>query len=292
MDGVDERAAAKLNLFLHVRARRDDGLHEIDSLVAFADIGDELRLERARAFSLAISGPFAGALAGQPDNLVKQAAKALAHGVSGVNDAVAVSLQKHIPVAAGLGGGSADAAATLRAMARLQDVKVPGNALRQIAARLGADVPCCLSQRAQWLSGTGRECEPAPQLPALFAVLVNAAVRMPTGEIYKRLGLAPGETFGDGSIVHRPERFGSPREFVEFLKIQRNDLEAPAAALSWEIGDTLEALFAQPGCALARMTGSGATCFGLFFDAPGAEAAARAIAAKLPGWWVRWCALG
>jgi 4-diphosphocytidyl-2-C-methyl-D-erythritol kinase len=273
---LTEAAPAKVNLFLHVLGRRPDGYHLLDSLVVFADVGDELCAEPAEALSLTIEGPFAWALAAEPDNLVLRAARALA-AEFGVTAGGRLVLAKHLPVASGIGGGSADAAAALRLLCRLWHIEPDPGVLARLAGGLGADVPVCLAGRASRMAGVGERLEPAPRLPACGIVLVNPGVALATAEVFRARGgawSAPAEL---------PASWRDAAEMASDLKRQRNDLQPAAIALRPVIGEVLSVLEAAPGCLLARMSGSGATCFGLFGDA--AEARRTASGLQRPGWW-------
>ncbi len=277
--GVRETAPAKLNLYLHLLGRRADGYHLIDSLVVFAVVGDAVEVAPGDGLSLDVTGPFASALAETHDNLVVRAARRLA-AVGGVSADAAIRLHKALPVAAGLGGGSADAAAALRALAAFWRLRPDENELLRLGLELGADVPACLAGRAAFVGGIGEAIEPAPSLPPVFTVLVNPRTPLATKDVYA----AFAGTFS------QPARFaGAPRdaqELAAWLTERANDLEAPALRLAPAVGEVLAALAAEPGCLLARMSGSGATCFGLFATAEAASAAAARIAAARPGWWV------
>ncbi|MDD9990337.1 MAG: 4-(cytidine 5'-diphospho)-2-C-methyl-D-erythritol kinase [Rhodospirillales bacterium] len=273
-------APAKLNLYLHVTGRRADGYHELDSFVTFTALADTLEIAPANELSLAVSGPFADAL-GTGDNLAARAAAALAARLGRPAD-VRIVLQKCIPVAAGLGGGSADAAAVLRGLARLWRLG-PEHAddLQDIARGLGADVPVCLHARAAYMAGIGEELSAPPRLPSCAVLLVNPSVPVPTGAIFAaRQGpFSAADRFRDS-----PQ---GPSALAALLRTRRNDLEPPARARVPEIGQVLDRLGAAPGCLLARMSGSGGTCFGLFADEAAAASAALAIAREHPGWWVQ-----
>ena len=273
-------APAKLNLYLHVTGRRADGYHELDSLVTFTAFSDTLEIAPADVLTLTVTGPFACALdAG--DNLAARSAAALAERLGRPAD-VRIALHKRIPVAAGLGGGSADAAAVLRGLARLWRLG-PEHAddLRAIALGLGADVPVCLHARATCMAGIGEALSPAPRIPPCAVLLVNPGVPVPTGPVF-------AARRGPFSV---PGRFqASPRDaasLADLLRTRRNDLEPPARARVPEIGHVLDRLGAAPGCLLARMSGSGGTCFGLFEDEDAAADAAGTIARENPGWWVQ-----
>lgn len=276
---VEERgfAPAKLNLYLHVIGRRPDGYHLLDSLVAFADCGDVVYASEALELSLTIGGPFAAGLAAEPDNLVLRAARALA-AETGVPARARLALEKHLPVASGIGGGSADAAATLRLLCRLWGVVPAPATLDRIALALGADVPVCLRCQPSRIGGVGEILDPAPALPACFVLLVNPGVAVPTAAVFR--GRAPGFS----ASARLPEAWPDAAAMAADLAPLGNDLEAPALALCPAIGEVLAAIATHPDCLLARMSGSGATCFGLFATRAAAERAAGTTAR--PGWWV------
>jgi 4-diphosphocytidyl-2-C-methyl-D-erythritol kinase len=270
---LTELAPAKVNLALHVTGRRADGYHLLDSLVAFPRIGDRLEAEAAAGLSLTIDGPFARGLGAGADNLVLRAARLL-RGESGPG--AALRLTKSLPVASGIGGGSADAAAALRLLARLWDRPLPSRAAQ---AGLGADVPACTRGRAARMRGIGDDLTPLA-LPPFWLLLVNPGVPVATPAVFAALACR------DNPPLPEPPGFADAEALAGWLGAQRNDLEAPAAALVPEIRAVLAAIAAQPGCRLARMSGSGATCFGLFVDAAPALAAAEALRAAHAGWWV------
>ncbi|MFE1601155.1 4-(cytidine 5'-diphospho)-2-C-methyl-D-erythritol kinase [Methylobacterium sp. ID0610] len=282
------RAPAKINLTLHVLGRRpEDGYHALESLVVFAGVGDTLTLEPGPGLALAVSGPTAGPAGPTADNLVLRAANRLAALVP--NLAVGrFALVKRLPVAAGIGGGSSDAAAALRLLARLNDLPLDHPALADAARATGSDVPVCLDPRARMMRGAGEAIGPALALPSLPAVLINPGVPVETAPVFRALGLKVGEANPAARVPHLeiPADLGAS-DLVERIGPARNDLEAPALTVAPVIGDTLGALRDQPGCRLARMSGSGATVFGLFSHRTRAAQAARAIAARHPGWWVR-----
>ena len=283
------RAPAKINLTLQIVGRRADGWHELQSLVAFAGVADHLTLVPDHPFALATDGPTAARAGPVVDNLVLRAAKALAERVSGLRLG-AFHLVKNLPVAAGIGGGSADAAAALRLLARANGLALDDTRLMEAAAATGADVPVCLAARARMMAGVGDALGPLLRLPPLFAVLVNPGVALETRPVFAKLGLAPGQAFGGGP---HPAVGGdlSRVELFRLLHHARNDLQAPARALSPIIGDVLTCLAALPGCRLARMSGSGATCFALFDDRQAARRGAVRLRRDQPGWWVTATAL-
>ena len=271
---VTERALAKVNLFLHVVGRRDDGYHLLDSLAVFAGVGDAIEAMRADGLSLEVRGPFAGALGEAPDNLVLQAARALGHA-AGRRAGAALVLHKALPVASGIGGGSADAAATLRALCRLWEiagVDPPG-----LARRLGADVPVCLASRPARMGGVGEILSAAPELPAFGLLLANPGMAVATAEAFRLR--EPGFSAPADLPASWPDAVAMAHDLARL----RNDLQPPACRLVPEIATLLDRIAALPGCLLARMSGSGATCFGLFALAAEAEAAAGSLAQ------VAWC---
>jgi 4-diphosphocytidyl-2-C-methyl-D-erythritol kinase len=279
VDIVHRAAPAKLNLYLHVLGRRADGYHLLDSLIAFAGVHDTILAAKADALTLAAEGPFAAALSAEADNLVLRAARALAD-IAGVRPWAALTLVKRLPVASGIGGGSADAAATLLAASDLWRITHKPGALAKLALTLGADVPVCLAGKAAQMSGIGEQIDPAPALPRAPLVLVNPLVPLPTPAVFK----ARSGTFSKPATLEAAPR--DARDLAEALKARRNDLADAAEGLVPEIKTILGALEAQPGCLLARMSGSGATCFALFGRAQEAQAAAAALRAAKPGWWI------
>ena len=268
-----EPAPAKINLALHVLGRRADGYHELDSIVAFAGIADRLTFEKADDWHLAITGPFAAELDSAPDNLVLKAARGFAE-VFGAQGRYRISLEKHLPVASGIGGGSADAAATLRALRSLSGGTIDSGKLSTLAASLGADVPVCLVGRSCRMRGIGERIDLLPDLAPMPAVLVNPRREVATAQVFAKLALRPGD-----------KGFAGLEEGVDLASC-RNDLAPPALAVAPVIGEVIAALTGQAGLRFARMSGSGATCFGVFTSSAAAEAAARDIAAANPGWWV------
>ena len=283
-----EDAPAKVNLTLRVIGRRPDGYHELESLVAFADFGDRLSFSPGAGLALAVRGPNAAQAGGSADNLVLKAGRALAALIPGLALG-AFELDKTLPVAAGIGGGSADAAAALRLLARANDLAGDDPRLYEAARATGADVPVCLDPRTRLMHGIGEKLSAPLPLPALPAVLVNPGVALATKDVFAGWTKAgrPVPAF-DLSAVTRRTRYA---EFLQLLAPQPNDLEGAAIALAPVIADVLAALRALPGCGLARMSGSGASCFGLFPSAAAAGAAAKMLDGKYPRWWVRACAL-
>ncbi len=269
---VQRIARAKVNLALHVVGRRADGYHLLDSLVAFADFGDVVTVEPAPSLSLSITGPMAAGLSAGPDNLVLKAAQMLGGPLG-----AAITLEKRLPIASGIGGGSADAAATMQALGALWGCALPDAG--QVLA-LGADVPVCLAGQSCRMAGIGDQISPIA-LPPAHLVLVNPGVGLSTAAVFGALlcrdnpPLPPAAPMPDAVAL------------AAYLGHCRNDLEAPALSLVPQIGAVLAALQGQTGCLLARMSGSGATCFGLFASASAAEAAATDLRAQSGAWWVQ-----
>lgn len=259
-----EFAPAKINLALHVTGRRADGFHLLDSLVVFVDAGDRVTLAPG-ALSLTVTGPFAADIPAGEDNLCLRAARA-------VGGAAAITLDKHLPPASGIGGGTADAAAVLRAL----------NRVPERPETLGADLPACLASRPLRMSGIGETLAPVDGLPPLALVLVNPRVAVPTPDVFRALARRDGAPLPP--LPQAPDRAA----LLAWLAGTRNDLEPPARAIAPVIGDCLAAL-GDSGAAFARMSGSGATCFGIHADMRAARTAAAAISAARPGWWVRPC---
>jgi 4-diphosphocytidyl-2-C-methyl-D-erythritol kinase len=279
-----EKAPAKVNLTLRVLGRRADGYHDIESLVAFAGVGDALSFTPGGAMTLSVRGPTAPAAGDVADNLVLKAARAFAGEVDGLALGH-FDLSKRLPVAAGLGGGSADAAAALRLLARANGIAPDDPRLLQAARATGADVPVCLDPRPRLMRGIGDVLSAPLELPRLFAVLVNPGVAVSTREVFAAL-LPPA---APTAPLATPA--GSAALMAE-IAAGRNDLEGPAIELEPAIADLLAALRKLPGCRLARMSGSGATCFGLFGSTAAATAAARTLRVRYPAWWVRATVLG
>src|SRR5215469_2486901 len=276
-------AAAKVNLYLHITGRRADGYHLLDSLIAFPDIGDDITAEPAPHLSLEIVGPEAASLAGRHgDNLVLRAARLLA-GHTATTSGAALRLQKNLPVAAGIGGGSSDAAAAMRVLTALWGLSLGEPALCDLAVRLGADLPACLHANPVWVGGVGERVEPAVGLPQAGILLANPRIELPTAAVFA----ARSGPFGG------PSRFSPiPTDalgLAQALMSRRNDLTGAAIGLVPEIGAVLARLESLPGALIARMSGSGPTCFALFRDRAAAVRACGALSASEPGWW---CAAG
>jgi 4-diphosphocytidyl-2-C-methyl-D-erythritol kinase len=268
---VSEAAPAKINLALHVRRRRDDGYHDIETLFAFLSDGDLLTVEEAECDSFAIVGPFASGLSAA-GNLVTGARDAFAAAFGPVG-ALAITLDKRLPVASGIGGGSADAAAMLRILARRHGVSADDPALVACAAGLGADVPACLLGRTAFGAGTGTELEPLDGLAGTPVLLVNPGVAVSTAEVFRGW-----DGVDRGALA--------PLASLDNARVGRNDLETPARRIAPAIDEALRVLAAAPGVTLSRMSGSGATCFALFGDEAARSAAAATIRADRPDWWL------
>jgi 4-diphosphocytidyl-2-C-methyl-D-erythritol kinase len=273
-----EKAPAKINLTLHVRSRRSDGYHELESLVAFADLADTLRLEPGAEDALQTKGPFAAKSGPVADNLVLKAQAALGQQLTGLK-AGRFLLEKNIPVAAGLGGGSADAAAALRLLARANGIALDDPRLMAAARTVGADVPVCLDPRPRIMRGIGELISPPIELPALPAVLVNPGVPLATREVFGKFAGAQGSR----DLGEVPHQFDA---LIEFLKQHGNDLTLPARACAPIISEVLAVLAELPGVRLARMSGSGPTCFALFASQREAAAAAQRFRGERKDWWV------
>jgi 4-diphosphocytidyl-2-C-methyl-D-erythritol kinase len=270
---IEEVARAKVNLALHVLGRRPDGYHLVDSIVAFADLCDRLTFTVAPANTLILSGPYAEGLGGSGD-LILKAQETMTQAFGRLIPTLEVGVEKNIPLASGLGGGSADAAATLRALCRFARLEPSSRAVKDIALSLGADVPVCLSSRPSRMRGIGERIEPMPDLPPYSVVLANPRVALPTAEVFASLGLAPGET-------------GYPPLVLPFtFETSRNDLTPPALKRLPLIASVLDALKAMVGVRFVRMSGSGATCFAVFDGMTEARAAAAELAARHPEWWI------
>ncbi len=283
------RAPAKINLSLHILGRRADGYHELESLVAFSGAGDTLSFSPQASLSLEVFGPTAPAAGAGADNLVLRAADHLAARIAGLTLG-AFRLEKRLPVAAGIGGGSSDAAAALRLLACANDLSLDDPRLLDAARATGSDVPVCLDARARLMRGAGETLGPLLRLPVLPAVLINPGAPVATRPVFARLGLAPGER--REAKAHPQFGNGAPRvELLALLSKCRNDLEDAACLEAPVIVDVLAVLRATRGCKLARMSGSGATCFGIFATPHAAATSAAAIRMQRPDWWVKTAAL-
>jgi 4-diphosphocytidyl-2-C-methyl-D-erythritol kinase len=264
-------APAKVNLALHVTGRRDDGYHLLDSLVVFAGVGDWLEIRAAPDLSLSVTGPRSGGVPTDRSNLVWRAAEAFGCGAGAT-----ITLEKHLPHAGGIGGGSADAGAALRGLADLWGVDHPG-----LAAMLaiGADTPVCALSEPARMRGIGEVLDPVPPLPPIWLVLANPGVEVPTGPVFKAMASV------DNAPLPTPE-WSDAESLLGWLTKTRNDLEPAARSLVPEVGETIAALADLDGCRLARMSGSGATCFAIFTDEAAARDGAERLRAMAPDWWV------
>jgi 4-diphosphocytidyl-2-C-methyl-D-erythritol kinase len=269
---ITEPAKAKINLFLHVGAQRADGFHPLQSLAVFTELGDVLVMEYAASLSLAIDGPFAAGLDGEGDNLVLRAARVLDGG------GARLRLTKNLPVASGIGGGSADAAAALRGLNTLWQSDRDQAGLRDLAAPLGSDIPVCIASQAAFMEGRGEILHAAQAMPRVPMLLVNPGVAVPTKDVFAQLQ----DRSGVDMALPRGH-FGDTAELLRFLEATRNDLEAPARQLQPVIGEVLGAIAALPGALMTRMSGSGATCFA---DDACCNRAADILKKAMPGWWV------
>lgn len=279
-----DAAFAKINLTLRVLGRRADGYHELESLVAFADVGDMLRLKTGAPLALEIDGPYAQACGAPSDNLVLRAASALSARVPGLRLGHFI-LTKELPVASGMGGGSADAAAALRLLVHgnrqiFSSVDFTDPQMQASALAVGADVPVCLESKARIMRGIGERLSPPVDLSPLFAVLVNPGVAVATRDVFAKLVIRQG---GGPALTEPPRGFDA---MIAFLQQHGNDLAEPAIACAPVIAEVLTALDATAGCRLARMSGSGATCFALFASAAEAASAANMLQARYDRWWV------
>jgi 4-diphosphocytidyl-2-C-methyl-D-erythritol kinase len=270
-------ARAKVNLTLRITGKRGDGYHELQSLICFPATGDQLEIAEAEEISLELDGPFAFALG--PENLVLRAAEAL-RAQAGITRGARLRLTKRLPVAAGIGGGSADAAATLKGLARLWEIPEGAVDLPALALSLGADVPVCLFEKPCLVTGIGENLEVLAPLPSLSMVLVNPGRALSTAAVFA----AHWEDFS--SPEDWADLSATATDFLARLAASTNDLEAAACRLLPEIDEVLACLWAVPGCRLSRMSGSGATCFGLFTEPDAAREAASRLASEAPGWWV------
>jgi len=279
---LETLAPAKVNLYLHVTGRRADGYHFLDSLVTFASVGDFVRLEDAPTFSFSMNGPMATAFSSgdEENNLVVRAARALAKTLDRPMR-FRLTLTKNLPIASGIGGGSTDAAATLRLLASHWGLPPDAPLLREIAAALGQDIPCCIAAKNCFFMGIGDAVVPAPDLPPTALVLVNPRKEIPTPAVFRARR---------GAFSPPADRLTAPPKdasaLAAFLGGCSNDLTAAAAEICPEIREILRALESCPDCLLARMSGSGATCFGLFSDRGGGKRAAATLLQNHAAWWV------
>ena len=283
MTAVSRLAPAKVNLFLHVGPPEANGFHPLASLVAFADVGDRVTAEPADRLSLTVAGPFAGSLQREDDNLVLRALRALGQAAGIGEPPLAVTLDKQLPIAAGLGGGSSDAGAALKLARDLLGLSLDDAALGQVAAVVGADGPMCLYARPAWARGRGDQLVFEPALPALPCLLVNPGKPSPTAAVYRACDAGPPAV----ADMPPPPIDWSTSGVIAWLAGQRNDLEAPALGLQPAIGEALTAARDLPGARFARMSGSGATVFALFDTLEAAAEAGRHLRSRRPDWWVR-----
>ena len=288
MSALSEDGRAKVNLTLRVVGRRVDGYHDLESVVAFADCADRLTLTPGSELSLKTTGPLAQDCGDTTDNLVLKAAQLLSERMPDLKVG-SFTLEKVLPVAAGIGGGSADAAAALRLLARLNELELDDPRLTEVALLTGADVPVCLASRACDMTGVGETLMPL-SLPKMPCVMVNPRVPVATKDVFKALGLRNGELLVGVTDVLRapawPEHGASVEDWVEVLAANSNDLEAPATRIQPVIGEVLSALSATNGAWLARMSGSGATCFAIYENTAEAQRASQKIQLDHPQWWV------
>ncbi|WP_064686142.1 4-(cytidine 5'-diphospho)-2-C-methyl-D-erythritol kinase [Rhizobium bangladeshense] len=279
--GVTEEARAKINLALHVTGQRADGYHLLDMLVTFAECGDRLGFLPAQADAFTLSGPFGETLAGDSGtNLVLRARDLLRETLGALAFPVHIHLQKNLPIASGIGGGSADAAATLRGLMRLWGMSLPVESLSSLALKLGADVPMCLESRPLIARGIGERIEAVPQLPAFAMVLANPLKGVSTPEVFRRLAAK------NNPALHLAPGLSGTSGWLTAIGSARNDLEAPARELVPEITVILQMLRAH-GALITRMSGSGATCFGVFTSMAAAQEAASALHGERPDWYVQ-----
>jgi 4-diphosphocytidyl-2-C-methyl-D-erythritol kinase len=278
--GLLVAAPAKLNLFLHVGDKRADGHHDLESLVAFTLCGDEIHFEPDESISLSLSGPFGAQLSADEDNLALRAAMLLAEK-TGIRRGARVHLCKILPVASGLGGGSADAAAVLRGLVRLWEIDFDREGLGEVGASLGADVPVCIDSTTAWMEGKGERVCALPPLPKARVLLVNPGVPVPTAQVFTTLR----ERRGVGATPPQGA-FTDVYALAHFLRERTNDLEAPARAIAPIIGEVLQEIEKLPDVLLARMSGSGATCFGLFSDEEQVRGAGVVLRSRHPQWWI------
>jgi 4-diphosphocytidyl-2-C-methyl-D-erythritol kinase len=286
-----ERAPAKINLTLHILARRPDGYHEIESLVAFAGVGDGLTFTPDCSLSLVVLGPGAQACGELSENLVLKAARGLSERIEGLRLGRFV-LSKRLPVAAGLGGGSSDAAAALRLLADANGLARNERPVWETAKATGADVPVCLDPKPRIMRGIGEVLSKEIHLPPLAAVLINPGLTLATKDVFAAFDEAPRPRGGSEHMQRWLDIANQSAALLCALARERNDLEASAILLRPEIAGVLGALRDQPGCELARMSGSGATCFGLFASRAAAQKAALSLRSAYPGWWVRATIIG
>jgi 4-diphosphocytidyl-2-C-methyl-D-erythritol kinase len=276
--GVTETAPAKINLFLRLTGKRDDGYHLLDSLVGFTEYGDSLIAEPAEDLTLSIDGPFSPVLAVEPDNLVLRAARAL-QKATGTSHGAHLTLTKRLPIASGIGGGSSDAAACLRALCQVWDLDLDPSVLAEIGLTLGADIPVCIAARPARMTGVGEQVEPVAELPGAVLLLVNPGIALATAPVFRMRSGPFSQAFGP------LPRLKDAAALADLVRRAGNDLTLPAKALCPAVTEVLTAIEAQPDCLVAAMSGSGATCFGVFADLQAAERARDLLRQSHP-WWV------
>jgi 4-diphosphocytidyl-2-C-methyl-D-erythritol kinase len=272
-------APAKINLFLHITGKRDDGYHLLQSVMVFVDVGDALEFSPHDSLFLDVEGPFAADMPPPHNNLIYKAAQLLAAEYN-VPMRARITLKKRLPVASGIAGGSSDAATALRGLARLWGLPEEKDRLRRLGEKLGADVPACIARRAVWTEGIGERVTPLLDMPAMHFILVNPMVATPTPEVFRRYR----EKFSP--LLQFSGRRKSMQEWIADLKLYRNDLTRAAMGVTPEIRAVLEALRATPNCHFARLSGSGATCFGVFDHAQASAAAMNKLKQEHPDWWI------
>jgi len=277
---IKKIAKPKVNLFLHVTGKREDGYHFLESLVVFPDGGDELIVRESAQLALSVSGPFSDDMGDLSDNLVLKAARILQRH-TGCRLGAEIELVKNLPVASGIGGGSADAATALHLLAKLWQCSLSGEELRDIGLSLGADVPACLIEKPLLMTGIGEKLREIGHFPNFHILLINSKSKVSTPEVFRNITI-PSEA----PIVEATE-FATTDHLLASLKVCRNDLQLAALKVAPDILQALSVIDAQSGCGLARMSGSGATCFGIFESRADAEAAASNIAREFPDWWVK-----
>jgi len=277
---IVEKALAKINLYLHVTGKRPDGYHLLDSLFVFADAGDVVGLEPADDLSFSVTGPYGASLAGEKDNSVLKAARLMC-GALNEKPAFGLTLEKNLPVASGIGGGSADAAAAMRLIMRFFEKKPPEKTLNDVALAVGADVPACLWEKPVFVSGIGEKMTFAPPVPDFPALLVNPNVAVSTPTVFKK---RTGD-FDAANPMTRNDFF--PENFIGALKKRHNGLTAAAVSVCPQIGDVLNALARADGCLFSAMSGSGATCVALFDGVETRDACSDLLSKTYPQWWVR-----
>lgn len=272
-------APAKINLFLHITGKRPDGYHLLQSVVVFANVGDRLTFTRHDSLFIDVAGPFAGDVCAPRDNLIYKAAQALGENYKTAPTGQ-ILLEKNLPVASGMGGGSSDAATTLKGLAQLWGLPEEFDRMQKIAATLGADVPACLVRRPVWMEGVGEKMMRLPDIPDMHMVLVTPAVATPTPEVFRQFR---GKFSPPIQFIGRRKTMG---EWIADLKLYRNDLTDAAIAVSPEIKTALQSIADTPGCQIARLSGSGATCFGIYETPTAAHAAVNKLRQQHPEWWI------